>query len=146
MGGITCGRVIMGYKEPEICGSETLKPMRKEVERIIKEKENLFKLNELEEFLWETLVKFQKHPFYTAKNLEFQYIIKGNEMFVTRKEKSITKATIVLALRKSIELQREGKKVSGPKKLGVFGASYLWPIFRDFGVFYLDDELLRKQM
>ena len=31
--------------------------------------------------LWDTLVMFQRYPFHTAKNLEFFYIIKGNEMF-----------------------------------------------------------------
>lgn len=41
----------------------------------------------LDEILWETLTKFQGHPFYTAKELEFFYMIKGNEMFVTRKDK-----------------------------------------------------------
>jgi hypothetical protein len=81
--------------------------------------------------LWDTLVMFQRYPFHTAKNLEFFYIIKGNEMFVTRKDKSITRASIMVAFHKALELDRV---VTGPKKLGTFGASYLYPVFREIGV------------
>ncbi len=81
--------------------------------------------------LWDTLVMFQRYPFHTAKNLEFFYIIKGNEMFVTRKDKSITRASIMVAFHKALELERV---VTGPKKLGTFGASYLYPVFREIGV------------
>ena len=52
-------------------------------------------------------------------------------MFVNRKEKSITKATAGMALSKALQL--EGI-VSGPKKLGTFGASYLYPIFLYFEI------------
>ena len=76
--------------------------------------------------LWEVMELYEDFPFYTLKHLEFTYVIKGNEMLVSRKEKSITKATVGIALRKAIEL---GGAVSGPKKLGTFGASYLYPIF-----------------
>lgn len=81
--------------------------------------------------LWETLEVFQNEPFYTAKNLKFSYYLKGNEMFVTRKEKTITKASVMLAFRRALEL---GGVVSGPKKLGTFGASYLYPVFLRIGV------------
>ena len=90
--------------------------------------------NILEELFWYTLVQCQGHSFYTVKNLEFTYTIKGNEMFVDRKNKSITKATAVLAFSKALELQKEGKKVTGPKKLGTFGASYLYPVFIELGI------------
>ena len=85
----------------------------------------------LDDLLWDTLVKFQDYPFHTTKNLEFSYIIKGNEMFVTRKDKSITRASIMVAFHKALELERV---VKGPKKLGTFGASYLYPVFREIGV------------
>lgn len=86
------------------------------------------------ERLWETLIRFQDHVFRTAKNLEFTYTIKGNEMFVSRKDKSITRSTVNLAFGKALELQRELGMVSGPKKLGCFGASYLYPIFVELGI------------
>lgn len=88
---------------------------------------------ELENLLWDTLVLFQGYPFHTAKKLEFTYSLKGHEMFVSRKEKSLTRASIMLAFRKALELKR---MVSGPKKLGTFGASYLYPIFLRLGVIF----------
>ena len=58
-------------------------------------------------------------------------MIKGNEMFVTRKDKSITRASVMMAFHKALELDRV---VTGPKKLGTFGASYLYPVFCCLGV------------
>jgi hypothetical protein len=84
--------------------------------------------------LWDTLVLFQEYPFCTAKGLRFSYIIKGNEIFFTRKEKSVTRATVNLALKEAIELQENEIKITGPKKLGCFGASYLYPVFIRIGV------------
>lgn len=86
---------------------------------------------EMEMQLWNTLLLFQEYPFHTSKGLKFTYSIKGNELFVTRKEKSITRSTILMAFQKALSL--EGI-VSGPKKLGTFGASYLYPIFMRIGV------------
>lgn len=106
-----------------------------EKERLHKERQALERLHAAldgqgtenpEEILWDTLKLFAGCPFYTAKNLEFTYTIKGNEMFVSRKEKSITRATVNIAFRKAAEL---GAAATGPKKLGTFGASYLYPVF-----------------
>ncbi len=87
--------------------------------------------NVILENLWEALASLAGQPFYTAKMLMFTYRIKGNEMFVDRKEKSITRATAELAFQKVLAL--EGK-VPGPKKLECFGSSYLYPIFVRLGV------------
>ncbi len=84
--------------------------------------------------LWETVVLFENYPFSTAKNLTFTYSIRGHEMFVSRKDKSITRATILVTFHKAMELQRGGNEIIGPKKLGTFGASYLFPIFLRLGV------------
>ena len=51
-------------------------------------------------------------------------------MFVSRKEKSVTRASILVAYKKAQELGR----VTGPKQLGVFGASYLYPVFLRLGI------------
>lgn len=84
-----------------------------------------------EKVLWSAVCAFQGYVFKTAKGLRFTYTVKGGEVFVDRKEKSITRATVDIAFRKAIEL---GHGVTGPKKLGVFGASYLYPIFVRLGV------------
>ena len=96
-----------------------------------------------EENLWEAITAFAGDSFKTAKGLEFSYRVKrnhdgsaGNEMFVDRKEKSITRSSVNKAFQKAAELG-EGQfpaVVAGPKKLGVFGASYLYPVFLRLGV------------
>lgn len=96
------------------------------------------------EHLWEAIVIFAGYPFTTAKGLKFSYMVKrnrdgsiGNEIFFSRKEKGITRATVELAFRKALELRTDQEipaVVSGPKKLGVFGASYLYPLFVRLGV------------
>lgn len=84
-----------------------------------------------EDMLWDMLKVFEGYSFETAKRLGFTYMIKGKEMFISRKEKSVTKATVMIAFRKALEL---GGNVPGPKKLNCFGASYLYPIFVYFGI------------
>lgn len=87
-----------------------------------------------EQMLWDALARRAGQPFCTAKGLAFCYGIRGNEMFVSRKDKSITYATVRLAFHTAVALQAAGMPVSGPKKLGTFGASYLYPVFRALGV------------
>lgn len=80
----------------------------------------------LQEILWEAIVQFQGFPFETARHLQYTYSVKGNEIFFSRKDKSITRSTVNIAFANALEIDRI---VSGPKKLGVFGSSYLYPIF-----------------
>ena len=87
--------------------------------------------SEAEEALWEVLELLSGCIFYTTKGLKFRYTIKGGEMFVNRKSKSITQATVFMAYRRAVELDGI---VTGPKKLGTFGASYLYPVFVRIGV------------
>lgn len=89
---------------------------------------------ELEDALWDALVLFSGKEFETTKRLKYRYSIKGYEMFVSRKDKSITRSTVNLSLWNAMELQKKGLPVSGPKKLKTFGASYLYPIFQEIGV------------
>lgn len=88
------------------------------------------------EALWEEIRLHEGRTFYTAKGLEFSYRIKGGELFIDRKEnsKSITVSTVYMAYDKAVELMDTVGYVSGPKKLGTFGASYLYPMFLEFGI------------
>ena len=86
---------------------------------------------EKEEKLWTEMIALQGCLFSTCKGLDFTYRIKGGEMLVDRREKSITKASVMAAYRKVKEL---GGEVMGPKQLGVFGASYIWPVFLKMGI------------
>lgn len=86
---------------------------------------------QLDDILWDTLALFEGYTFYTAKGLDFSYTLKGYEMFVTRKTKSITRASVMVAFHTALRL---GDEATGPKKLGTFGASYLYPILVCLGV------------
>lgn len=86
------------------------------------------------EALWDALIEVQREQFITAKGLTFTYAIRGNEMFVSRKDKSLTRATVILAFQNALALQRSGDGVASPKKLKTFGASYLYPVFIRLGV------------
>ena len=77
--------------------------------------------------LWNELVSHQGEVFTTAKGLPFTYVVRGNEIFVDRRKKSITRATVRQAYR---QVRKGG--VTGPKALGVFGGSYLYPLFVAF--------------
>ena len=78
--------------------------------------------------VWEMM---KLRQFLTAKGLPFTYVIKGGELFISRRSKSITKSTFEAAWRKILETP---EAITGPKKLNVFGAPYLWAIFRELGL------------
>ena len=89
---------------------------------------------EVEKYLWEAILAFENYPFKTAEGLLINYKVKGEEMFFNRKEKSITRATVELAFDKARKVQMEEGCVSGPKKIGTLGASYLYPVFLRLGI------------
>ena len=60
--------------------------------------------------------------------------MKGNELFFSRKEKSVTRASVFIALETAIDLQQKEVWITGPKLLRCFGASYLYPVFQRLGV------------
>ncbi len=82
--------------------------------------------------LWALLEAQQGRSFFTAKNLEFTYTIKGGEMFVNRRSKSITRATFCKAYCR-IQEDRD-HQISGPKALNCFGAPYIWAVFAALGL------------
>lgn len=101
-------------------------------EEISEELKNDFTMDKL----WAVLCLMQGERFYTARGLEFHYKIRGNEIFVDRKvnSKSITRSSVEMVFRKLQERRQGGEEfplpVQGPKKLGVFGASYLYPVLK----------------
>ena len=76
----------------------------------------------------------QGETFYTAKGLPFRYTVRGGELYVDRRAKSITVSTVASALQAAQQLLAQGQPITGPKKLGCYGASYLYPVFQRLGV------------
>lgn len=124
--------------------AERLMKYRKRKSAVEEMTETVRKLDyeNMESVLWDTLVAFEGYPFVTAKGFRFTYDIKGHEIFFSRKEKSVTRASVKVALDTAIELQRSGSKITGPKKLRCFGASYLYPIFIRIGVVQNGDKII----
>ena len=81
--------------------------------------------------VWDTMKLFQEYTFYTVRHKKFRYAMTDGEIFVTRKDKSITRASVEVALDKVVE--KEGI-VPGPKSMDVFGSSYLYPVFIRIGI------------
>lgn len=90
--------------------------------------------NPTDENLWAAIEAFEGYPFSTEKGLSFKYSVKGGGIFFSRKEKSVTRATVMKAFSQARQIQKDEGCVSGPKKLGTFGASYLYPVFLRLGV------------
>ena len=109
--------------------------------------------------LWRCVTIFEAYPFSTSgrgsrSGVKFTYQVSrrggsggkhyagdgvpgyGNELWVVmdgvKKEKSISRSTVELGFQKYLEVLEKEGTVAGPKKLGVFGASYLLPLFQRF--------------
>lgn len=102
--------------------------------------------------LWNAVVLFQRYTFSTSgrgsrEGVKFKYSVPvdpgksgkqyagesipgyGNEIKIEGREKSIPRSSVDYALKIALE-----NEVSGPKQLKVFGASYLFAIFKRFGL------------
>lgn len=126
----------------------------KKLQEYVKDNDGAFDSN-TSLLLWRCVVIFQNYPFTTSGRngkgaVEFSYCVSkesshggrhykgesvpgfGNEIWVVidgvKKEKSISRSSVDLAFQKYLA----AAPVSGPKQLGVFGASYLLPLFQRF--------------
>lgn len=124
------------YKADELSvDAERIRLFRERQVAVKRLQENL-ELGNKEEIgrqLWDTIKVFENYPFTTRRKLRFRYTVKGGELFVDRKEKSksITRSSVMLALDAVLD---QGRTITGPKKIGTFGASYLYAMFRRFGI------------
>ena len=97
--------------------------------------------NPSDDHIWSLVLSHAGRTFHTARGLPFSYHQKVSrtgeklsELVIDRKEKTITRSTVLLAYEKAMELMAAEGCVSGPKKLGCFGASYLYPVFLELGI------------
>lgn len=84
---------------------------------------------------WNTIFAQQGEIFTTAGRGSrpgkiFTYEIRGAEMFVSSRSKSITRATILYAYRKVKGME----KVPGPKAIRVYGDIYIFAVFKIIGM------------
>ena len=109
--------------------------------------------------LWRCVCLFSGYPFRTSgrgsrQGVKFKYTVStssgkgghhydeadvegfGNELCIIqngeKKEKSITRSSVDYALK----IVTEGSVIIGPKQLKIYGSSYVWAIFRRFGLIH----------
>ncbi|MBQ7370560.1 MAG: hypothetical protein IJW67_01520, partial [Blautia sp.] len=59
----------------------------------------------------------------------------GNEIFISGKEKSVSRSTVEKGFRNALAIQEKEGCVRGPRKLNIPGAhSYLYSMFLCFGI------------
>lgn len=112
--------------------------------------------------LWKCICLFSGYPFRTSgrgsrEGVKFKYTVStssgkggyhyegadvagfGNELWITvggeKREKSITRGSVDYALK----IVTEGDVISGPKQLKIYGSSYVWAIFKRFGLIHASD-------
>ena len=102
--------------------------------------------------LWKAIILFQNYPFQTVgrgdkPGVKFKYTVPGenntagqrydgesvvrweNEMVISGRQKSIGRSAVDYALQIALT-----EALTGPKQLKVFGSSYLFAIFKRFGL------------
>lgn len=85
-------------------------------------------LSILDNSLWEVICLFEEYPFYTEKGSKFTYLLKNNEMVVSKREQVISRSTVLTVFHKVLELRQGVKK---PEKLwSSADAEYLLPVFK----------------
>ncbi len=87
-----------------------------------------------QELFWQEITKHEGETFYTATGLDLQYSCRGYEIYFNRKSKSLTRSSLDMAYATLIALRRQHLKVTGPKKLKVFGASYVYAVMIGLGL------------
>lgn len=71
--------------------------------------------------VWALLLQHQQEVFHTAKGLPFTYTIRGGELFVDRRQKSITVSTVANALEKFPLWRRRGLRSAALKSSAAMG-------------------------
>ncbi len=105
-----------------------------------------------EDSLWDTVIAFQKYPFYTVSGLPFVYELKigrngsyNKELIVSRRRgsKSIVWSSVMLAFENALRMS--GNVVERPKALGdIRGVSYIYPLFYRFGIIDVPETIRNK--
>lgn len=133
---------IYNLPEPPL-NAERRRVYRKRISTCEKLKQEIDS-SDVEKYLWDAIVAFADYPFRTENGLSMKYAVKNGEIFFNRKEKCVTRATVIKAFHRARELQKEKGSVDGPKELRIFGASYLYPFFLRLSVCSKDKTIEEK--
>lgn len=122
-----------------------------------------------EDALWQTIIAYEGHLFYTSSGLPFQYTVKrkrngdySGELVINRKEesKTLTRSSVMYAfriVRERIQIEdiveEDGSRrpvlilpeYKGPKAIGqIFGISYVYSLFWVLGLIRVPEKVAKK--
>ena len=91
--------------------------------------------------LWDAIIAREHKTFKTHRGKVFTYHIKTDKagvqqgsLVIDNNRVEITRATVLLAYHRALEVQEKNGYVKNPGKLGSYGAVYLYPVFIDIGI------------
>ena len=150
------------YKLADVSNYAENSRLYRERKAAVAELDDVIKNNrDISSMLWKAVCYFQNYTFQTSgrgsrPGVKFKYVVSsttgasgkhyegadvagfGNELWIItggeKREKSITRSSVDYALKVVLESRKRGEPVSGPKQLKIYGSSYVWAIFRRFGV------------
>lgn len=136
------------YKLSDISqNAERIKQYRARKQAVLDLKENC-----TEEYLWNCVVVFQRHSFYTSSGLPFTYTLKSGrngeytkELFIDRREnsKSLAWSSVKIAFKRAIE--KQGAVFERPKAVAdVRGMSYSYSLLWRFGVIRVPEDVEKR--
>lgn len=101
------------------------------------------------EELWACIEIFSGYTFKTVTGLKYTYTVNGGELFISRKEKSVTRASVEKAYNNVVNNRIvDGNMLrvyNRPKDLGdIFGISYIYPLFYRFGLIDVPEKVKVK--
>lgn len=109
--------------------------------------------NPTEQNLWDCIILFQSHVFYTATGLPFSYCLKigkngktTKELIIDRRKdsKSLSYSSIRIAFEKVLESDRYFER---PKAIGdIRGISYIYSMFMTFGLIKVPDKYRERMI
>lgn len=95
------------------------------------------------EELWACIILFAGYTFKTVTGLKYTYTVNGGELFISRKEKSVTRASVEKAYNNIVNNKLH--MYNRPKDLGdIFGISYIYPLFYRFGLIDVPEKVKVK--
>lgn len=91
-------------------------------------------LKELQYFIWQMVLVSRTDVFYTTRKRPYHFLIKEDMIAVHHKLRKIPKESVDRAVEKMIALQKAGIAIKQPKQLEVYGAKYIYPMLKVWGM------------
>ena len=86
------------------------------------------------DLLWEALRAFQNVPFHKSGNEQYTYTVHDDELELNGLNKIFCRNAVNYYADKALYLRKHQSHVDRPERLGIIGASYIYPVFELLGI------------